>query len=217
MRHRTSGPYARAAFGSSMAAATQRTAGSAAFTAASRSAVKVAIPQRLGTAEATKAIRIRPFCIDSASLFGNVIARERNPGWIAPELSSRKCASGGLPLRRNLEVRVLPCGESSAHVGDVVSGRLEDACREARADPAGAVGHDRAIGRELFRAFANFLVGDVDRAGRVPHIPFGVFAHVEEERALVSARGRRSSVELLDPQSLLARGGIGRGVAPYIV
>src|SRR5207245_11031563 len=45
----------------------------------------------------------------------------------------------------------------------------------------------------------------------------GVFAHVEEERALVSARGRRSSVELLDPQSLLARGGIGRGVAPYIV
>src|SRR5207302_8863859 len=75
MRHRTSGPYARAAFGSSMAAATQRTAGSAAFTAASRSAVKVAIPQRLGTAEATKAMRIRPFCGDSATLGGKAMPR----------------------------------------------------------------------------------------------------------------------------------------------
>src|SRR5258708_39707206 len=85
MRHRTSGPYARAVFGSSIAAATQRTAGSAAFTAAIRSAVKVAIPQRLGTAEATKAIRITPFCSDSASLVGNAILRGGTPGWIATQ------------------------------------------------------------------------------------------------------------------------------------
>jgi len=45
-----------------------------------RSAVKVAIPQRLGTAEATKAIRIRPFCGDSASFVGKVIARGGTPG-----------------------------------------------------------------------------------------------------------------------------------------
>src|SRR6267142_6895274 len=83
MRHRTSGPYGRAVLGSSIAAATQRTAGSAAFTAAMRSAVKVAIPQRLGTAEATKAIRIRPFWGDSASLAGSAKARGGMPGWIA--------------------------------------------------------------------------------------------------------------------------------------
>src|SRR3989442_11854504 len=71
MRHRTSGPYARAAFGSSIAAAMQRTAGSAAFTAAIRSAVNVAIPHRRGTAEATKAIRTTPFCGATAVSTGN--------------------------------------------------------------------------------------------------------------------------------------------------
>src|SRR5216110_3039288 len=75
MRQRTSGPYARAVFGSSIAAATQRTAGSAAFTAAIRSAVKVAIPQRLGIAEATKAILTTPFCGNRASLPGNAVSR----------------------------------------------------------------------------------------------------------------------------------------------
>src|SRR2546430_14689076 len=93
MRHRTSGPYGRAVLGSSIAAATQRTAGSAAFTAAMRSAVKVAIPQRLGMAEATNAIRTRPFWGDSASFAGNAIARGGTPGWFATHAgSSRKCA-----------------------------------------------------------------------------------------------------------------------------
>src|SRR5438309_7137125 len=69
-----------------MAAATQRTAGSAAFTAAIRSAVKVAIPQRLGTAEATKAMRIRPFCGDSATLVGKAMPRGSKLGGIATAL-----------------------------------------------------------------------------------------------------------------------------------
>src|SRR5881628_4236874 len=94
MRHRTSGPYARAVFGSSVAAATQRTAGSAAFTAAVRSAVKVAIPQRRGTAEATKAMRTRPFCGVGASLLGKAISRGRTPPWIAT-FSDR---AGNVPL-----------------------------------------------------------------------------------------------------------------------
>src|SRR5258706_10219011 len=108
MRHGTSGRYARAVFGSSIAAATQRTAGSAAFTAAMRSAVKVAIPQRLGTAEATKAIRITPFCGDSASLVGDAIPRGGTPGWIAtfcgragnmPLPGYLSCETGSLALR----------------------------------------------------------------------------------------------------------------------
>src|SRR5438093_11982645 len=61
MRHRTSGPYARAAPGSLIAAAKIRTDGSADFTAASRSAVNVAMPQRRGTEEVTKAMRMTDF------------------------------------------------------------------------------------------------------------------------------------------------------------
>src|SRR3989475_11972835 len=76
MRQRTSGPYARAAFGSSIAAAMQRTAGSAVFTAAIRSAVNVAIPHRRGTAEATKAMRTTPFCGATAVSVGNATLGE---------------------------------------------------------------------------------------------------------------------------------------------
>src|SRR2546426_1152250 len=48
MRQRTSGPYARAALGSSIAAWTVRASGSALFTAARRSAVEVAATRHLG-------------------------------------------------------------------------------------------------------------------------------------------------------------------------
>src|SRR6267143_3985212 len=91
-----------------MAAATQRTAGSAAFTAAIRSAVKVAIPQRLGTAEATKAIRIRPFWGDSAPLVGKASPRGGTPGLFAtfsgragsvPPPAYLSCETGSLALR----------------------------------------------------------------------------------------------------------------------
>jgi hypothetical protein len=58
MRLLTSGPYARALFGSSIATTEQRTVGSAALTAAITSAVKVAIPQRRGMEEETNAIRM---------------------------------------------------------------------------------------------------------------------------------------------------------------
>src|SRR5205814_2594134 len=101
-------PYARAVFGSSIAAATQRTAGSAAFTAAMRSAVKVAMPQRLGTAEATNAMRTRPFCGVRASLVGNVILRGEITGWIAtfagraesvPSAAYLSCETGNPALR----------------------------------------------------------------------------------------------------------------------
>src|SRR5688572_12991540 len=70
IRQRTSGPYARAAPGSLIAAAKIRTAGSADFTAAERSAVNVAMPQRRGMEEATKAIRITPFSQLGARLEG---------------------------------------------------------------------------------------------------------------------------------------------------
>src|SRR5213593_2821111 len=71
MRQRTSGPYARAAPGSLMAA-TIRTDGSADFTAAARSAVNVAMPQRRGTEEATKAMRMTHF--PSGRSFGGTLA-----------------------------------------------------------------------------------------------------------------------------------------------
>src|SRR5713101_166966 len=58
----------------------QRTAGSAAFTAAMRSAVKVAIPHLRGTAEATKAILIRPFWGESAFSVGKVTRGRRREG-----------------------------------------------------------------------------------------------------------------------------------------
>src|SRR5688572_20132284 len=73
IRQRTSGPYARAAPGSLMAAAKIRTAGSADFTAAERSAVNVAMPQRRGTEDATKAIRINTIFPTGRS-FGGLLA-----------------------------------------------------------------------------------------------------------------------------------------------
>jgi hypothetical protein len=45
--------------------------------------VKVAIPQRRGVAEATNAIRTRPFWGVIASLVGNAMRRGATPGWIA--------------------------------------------------------------------------------------------------------------------------------------
>src|ERR1700747_1546368 len=58
MRHRTSEPYGRSTVGSSMAARRQVDPGSAARTAAMRSAVNVAIPHRRGMADETNAIRM---------------------------------------------------------------------------------------------------------------------------------------------------------------
>src|SRR3989441_11044862 len=144
MRHRTSGPYARAAFGSSIAAAMQRTAGSAAFTAAMRSAVNVAIPHRRGLAEATKAIRTEPFCGASALSAGNARLRGRVRGSATRAWPSTTRALN-LSLSRDRKAGDTPRGETPAHVRDVTTSRFEDAGGEARADPPGAVGHDRSV------------------------------------------------------------------------
>src|SRR3989442_16037985 len=96
-------------------------------------------------------------------------------------------------------------------------GSLEDARRETRADASGAVRDDGTVRRELVHAFAKLPVRDVDRVGHVSRIPLGCFPHIEEESALGTARLGRSGVELLDPQTVLARRGIGRGVSADVV
>src|SRR3989442_13014692 len=109
-----------------MAAATQRIAGSAAFTAAIKSAVNVAIPQRRGTDEATNAIRTAAFSRTGALSVGTAMPRGRR---MAPVLtrSVQHDACPRLTLLRHRESGVSPCGEATAQVGDVSSGGLKDA------------------------------------------------------------------------------------------
>jgi hypothetical protein len=78
IRQRTSGPYGRAAPGSSIAAPKIFAVGSAAFTAAARSAVNVAMPQRRGTEDATKAMRINTIFPTGRS-FGGTLDAQRAP------------------------------------------------------------------------------------------------------------------------------------------
>ena len=98
-----------------------------------------------------------------------------------------------------------------------MSVQAQDARREARADPAGAVRDDLTTERELVRALANIFVGNVGRARDVSAVPFGSFTDVEQERALGRARRRHPSIELLDLERLLPRGRNGRPVHPQTV
>src|SRR2546428_13359494 len=102
----------------------QRTAGSAVFTAAIRSAVNVAIPHRRGTAEATKAMRTTPFCGATAVSVGNATLGGGTGESATPPGPSRTRAPDYLRLPRYRKSRVTPRGEASAHVRDIATGRF---------------------------------------------------------------------------------------------
>src|SRR5207245_8460279 len=97
----------------------QRTAGSAVFTAAIRSAVNVAIPHRRGTAEATKAIRTRPFCGATANSVGNATLGGETGDRPPSRAEQDVCPRLGLPRYR--KARATPRGEATAHIRDVAT------------------------------------------------------------------------------------------------
>src|SRR2546425_4668111 len=122
-----------------------------------------------------------------------------------------------LRLSRDRKAGGTPRGEAPAHVRDVTTRRLENACREARADPAGAIGHDQSARWELARAVTDVLVRDVDRSRSVARPPLRFFAHVEQHRSVVRAARSGASVELLDAQWLVPGSGFRRHVSTHVV
>src|SRR6266542_5107269 len=185
IRQRTSGPYARAVPGSSMATATTRTVGSALFTAAERSALNVAMPHLRGMDEATNAIRITPSSQLSARWAGRSPSRAVAPG----EGLTWGTLVNSVPAarRRSLfdgQSRVSPRGETTADIHGCEAAAVEDARGEAGSHSGGAIGNEGTVAWQFTDPTGKLFVGNVARAGSVTFHEFGRLAHVQEHGSM---------------------------------
>src|SRR2546430_9063242 len=146
-----------------MAAAKIRTDGSADFTAAARSAVNVAMPQRRGMEDATKAMRITLFP-SGRSFWRNAGHPKRgrrlgDRSWGVPEVS--------VPLTRVLDRQpcVPPSVETATQVRRDDAMTLEDPGREARTHTTRAIHDEHSLARQLADALLELLIRDMPRAG----------------------------------------------------
>src|SRR3989442_839350 len=67
------------------------------------------------------------------------------------------------------------------------------------------------------RSITKVFVRDVDRSRSMARDPLGLFADVEEDRSVARPTRGSPSVELLDPQRLVADGWLGREIPTHVV
>src|SRR5207249_11252605 len=74
---------------------------------------------------------------------------------------------------------------------------FENACREARTDPAGAVHDEHSLVRHLTDTLLELLIGDMSRTAHMTFDILGSFADVQKRRALVREPPCGPRIELL--------------------
>src|SRR6266545_142303 len=193
-----------------------RTPGSADLTAAERSAVKVAMPQRRGIEDATNAMCMTPFSRLGARLEG---CRPPTQGAVSRRSSSRGVPEVIVPLARVLDRQpcVPPSVESTAQICRSDAVPLEDARRETRTHAARAVHDERSIAWHFADALLELFVRYVARAGHVSVDVFRSLADVDNRCAFVREAARGARVELLRRRRGVVRRRDRLGVAAHLV
>src|SRR4030081_1662079 len=186
-----------------MAAATMQTVGSADFTAAARSAVNVAMPQRRGTEDATKAIRMTPF--PNWALVWRDAGRPCWAPWEVDRVEGVPVVSVPLAMALDRQPCIPPSIESTPKIRCRDPVPFEDARREARAHTTRAVDNERLRAWHLVQPLLELLLKDVPRAGHVTIVVLGPFANIDEESSALGETAGGPRIDLLR-----RRGGIVR-------